>query len=51
MKNSFDTQVLLNTKQIKAAKKVIFGVSRAAVGVKNTPHPLLGFQVDFLSVV
>lgn len=51
MKNSSDTQVLLNTNQMKVAKKVICGVVRDAVGVKMSPHPLLGFQVNIFSVV
>lgn len=49
--NSSDTPVLLNTNQIKAAKKVIFDVASNAVGIKKTPHPLQGFQVDIFSVV
>lgn len=36
---------------MKAAKKVIFGVSKAYIGVRKVPPPLQGFSVDLYSVV
>lgn len=43
--------LLLNLKQIKAAKKVNFGVSKAYIGVRKVAPPLEGFSVDLCSVV
>ena len=37
--------------QIKAAKKLIFGVCKEYIGVRKVAPPLQGFSVDLCSVV
>ena len=46
LQKSSDTPILLNLNQMKAAKKVIFGVSKEYVGVRKVAPPLQGYQVE-----
>jgi hypothetical protein len=46
-----DAQVLLNKNQIKAIRKIIFGVVREAFGISRLAKPLKGFKVDLNSAV
>ena len=43
--------LLLNLNQIKAAKKVVFGVCKEYMGVKKVAPPIQGFSVNLSSVV
>ncbi|XP_068689955.1 uncharacterized protein [Montipora foliosa] len=48
---SSDTPILLNLNQMKASKKVIFGVCKEYMDVKKVPTPLQGYQVDLYPVL
>lgn len=48
---SCDTPVLLNTNQMKAVKKMIFGVCREYAGVHRVVLPLKGFAVNMFSAL
>ena len=50
LQKSSDTPILLNLNQMKAAKKVIFGVCKEYVGVRKVAPPLQGYQVELYPV-
>ncbi|CAH3107852.1 unnamed protein product, partial [Pocillopora meandrina] len=50
-KQAFFIALLLNLNQIKAAKKMVFGVCRENMRVKKVAPPIQGFSVNLNSVV
>ena len=46
LQKSSGTPILLNLNQMKAVKKVIFGVCKEYVGVRKVAPPLQGYQVE-----
>ena len=50
VQKSSDTPILLNLNQMKATKKVIFGVCKEYVGVRKVAPPLQGYQVELYPV-
>ena len=48
---SSDTHVLLNLNQMKAAKRLIFGIAKQLFQVSKVTYPLQGFGVHLPSVV
>ena len=43
--------MLLNTNEIKAVKKMVFGVCRALMGVQKVSPPISGYSVQLAPVV
>ena len=50
VQKSSDTPILLNLNQMKATKKVIFGLCKEYVGVRKVAPPLQGYQVELYPV-
>ena len=48
---SSDIPVLLNTNEIKAVKRVVFGVCKRLMGVEKVSLPIQGYCVKFAPVV
>ena len=48
---SSDTPVLLNTNEIKAVKKMVFGVCRALMGIEKVSPPIPRYSVQLAPVV